>query len=74
MFYLHSLTLLVRVSVSLVSIAFIPKISDAIDNPQILSPANMVFSGIGILLSVIIFLDLSDLAIMMLTFLRRLKL
>jgi hypothetical protein len=39
----------------------------------VISPANVVFSGIGILLSVRIVLDLSDLAIITLGFIRRLK-
>jgi hypothetical protein len=47
--------------------------SDPIVIPQVLSPANVVFSGIGILLSVRIIIDLSARAIMTLALVRRLK-
>jgi hypothetical protein len=51
----------------------VPTISNEIVIFQVLSPANVVFSGIGILLSVRIILDPSELAIMTLAFIRRLK-
>jgi hypothetical protein len=59
MFYTHSPQLWVGVLVSLVSVDHLPRICDPIFIPQAFSPANAVFSGIGILLLVSIFLDLS---------------
>jgi hypothetical protein len=41
--------------------------------PQAFQPANVVFSGIGVLLLVSIILDLSERDIMTLAFVRRLK-
>ena len=41
--------------------------------PQIFSPANVIFSGIGVLLLVSVILDFSVRAIMTLVFVRRLK-
>jgi hypothetical protein len=49
---------------SLVSIDYLPGIRDLIVIFQIWSPANVVFSGIGVLLSVSIMLDLPVSAIM----------
>jgi hypothetical protein len=54
-------------------IDYLPRICDLIFVPQISSPANVVFSGIGVLLSVSIVLDLPVSAIMTLALLRRLK-
>jgi hypothetical protein len=70
---MHSPPLLVKVLVSLVSTHYLPSICDPIVIPQVLSPANVVFSGIGILLLVSIILDLSVPAIMTATFPRRPK-
>ena len=66
MYSTHSPPLSVRVLVSLVSIVlvYLPRICDPIVIPQVLSPANVVFSGIGVLLLVSIIFDLSVLAIM----------
>jgi hypothetical protein len=58
MFYTHSPPLLVKVLVSLVSIDYPPRICDLIVIPQVFSPANMIFAGIGILLLVSIILYL----------------
>ena len=65
----HSLQLWVRVLVSLVSIRYLPRICDPIVISQVFSPANVVFSGIGVLLLVRIMLDLPMLAIVTLAFL-----
>jgi hypothetical protein len=73
MFSMHSLPLLVRVSVSLVSIHCPPGICDPIVISQVFSPANAVFSGIGVLLLVSIILYLSVLATMTLALVRRPK-
>jgi len=51
---------------------YLPRICDLIVIPQVFSPANVVFSGIGVLLMVSI-LDLSAPAIMTLALVRRLK-
>ena len=60
--------------VGLVSlIEYLPRIYDPILIPQVFSQANVVFSGIGMLLLVSIFLDLSVQAIMTLKFIRQLK-
>jgi hypothetical protein len=61
--------------VGLVSLhlAIFLRITDPIVICQVFSPANVVFSGIGILLSVRIILDPSALVIMTLAFIRRLK-
>jgi hypothetical protein len=56
---MHSLLHFVRASVSLVSIHYLLGICDPIAIPQVLSPASVVFSGIGILLLVSTILDLS---------------
>ena len=64
---------LVKVLVSLVPIEYLPRIWDLIFVLQILSPANAVFSGIGVLLMVSIILDLSVSAIVTLVFLRLLR-
>jgi hypothetical protein len=69
----HSPQRSVKALVSLVSIIYIPRICDPIVIPQAFSPANVVFSGIGVLLLVSIILDLSVRAIMILGFVRRLK-
>ena len=69
MFSMHSPRLWVRVLVSLVSIHYHLGISDPIVIPQAFSPANAVFSGIGILLLVSIILDLSVPAAMTLAYL-----
>jgi hypothetical protein len=58
MFSMHSPPLLVRVLVSLVSIDYLLGIRDPIVT-QVFSPANAVFSGVGVLLLVSITLDLS---------------
>ena len=50
--------------VPLVLIDYFPIIYDPIITPQIFSPANVVFSGIGVLLLVGIIVDISVLAIM----------
>ena len=65
-------------AVGLVSllIEYLPRISDPIVIdviPQAFSPANVVFSGIGVLLLVSIIFDLSMRATMTLAFVRRLK-
>jgi hypothetical protein len=73
MFSMHSRPLLVRVLVSSVSIHYPPGIRDPIVISQVFSPANAVFSGIGVLLLVSIILDLSVLATMALALVRRLK-
>ena len=68
--------LLVKVLDSSVLIESIPRICDMIVIdviPQAFSPANVVFSGIGVLLLVSIILDLSIRATMTLGFVRRLK-
>ena len=56
--------LLVKVLVSLVQIDLLPRFRDLIFVFQIWSPANVVFSGIGVLLLVSIILDLPVSAIM----------
>ena len=56
---MHSLPHLVRALVSLVSIHYLLRICDPIAIFQVLSPASVVFSGIGILLLVSAVLDLS---------------
>ena len=63
------------VLISLVSIEYLPIICDLIAIPQGISPANVVFSGIGVLLLVSIILDVSrsELAIITLAFIRQLK-
>ncbi len=73
MLYTHSPPLLPRELVSLVSIDYLPGISDPIFIPQAFSPANVVFAGIGVLLLVRIILDISVSTIMTLAFVRRLK-
>ena len=72
-FSTRSHPLLVKVLVSLVSFDHLPRTCDLIAISQISQPANVVFSGIGVLLLVSIILDLSISAIMTLAFLRRLK-
>ena len=62
---------LVRVLVSLVLIEYLPRIYDLIVIPQVFSPTNIIFSGIGVLLLVSIILNLSVRAIM--TFDRQLR-
>jgi hypothetical protein len=72
----HSRPPWVRVLVSSVLNEAIPRICDLIVIdviPQAFSPANVVFSGIGVLLLVSIILDLSIRATMTLGFVRRLK-
>ena len=69
----RSLTPLVRVLVSLVTIWLSFRINEPIVISKVLSPANVVFSGIGILLSVRLILVLSEVPIMTLAFVRRLK-
>ena len=64
---------LVKVLVSLVPGDHLPRICDLIFVLQISSPANVVFCGIGVLLSVSVVLDLPVSAVMTLAFLRRLK-
>jgi hypothetical protein len=73
MYYTHSPQRSVKVLVSLVLVEYFPRISDLIAIPQVFSPANIVFSGIGVLLLVSTVLDLSVRAIMTLAFVRRLK-
>ena len=73
MSYTHSSLLLVKVLVSLVPIHYPPRICDPIVDPQVFKPASVIFSGIGVLLMVSIVFDLSVLAVISLTFLRRLK-
>ena len=70
---IHSHPLSVRVLVSSVLIEPVPSICDPIVIPQVFSPANVIFSGIGVLLLVSIILDLSMRSIMTLAFVRRLK-
>jgi hypothetical protein len=55
---MHSPQLWARVLVSLVSIHYHPGICDSIVILQAFSPANAVFSGIGVLLLVSTILDL----------------
>jgi hypothetical protein len=69
-FFTRSRPLLVKGLVSLVSIDHLPRICDLIGISQISQPANVVFSGIGVLLMVSTILDLSVSAIMTLSFLR----
>jgi hypothetical protein len=73
MFYTRCLPLLAKVLVSLVSIDHFPRICTLIDIFQISQPANVVFSGIGVLLLVSIIIDLSVPAVVTLALLRRLK-
>jgi hypothetical protein len=73
---MRSHPLSVRELVSSVSIEYLPKICDPIMIHQVFSQANVVFSGIGMLLLVSIILDLSvwaSWAIMTLKFIRQLK-
>ena len=70
---MRSLTLSVGVLVSLVDIWSSTRVDDLIVIPQVLSPASVVFSGIGILLTVSIVLDLSATVIMILALVRRLR-
>ena len=65
---MHSHPLSVRVLVSSVLIEPIPIICDLIVIRQVFPSANVVFSGIGVLLLVSIILDLSMQAIMTLAF------
>ena len=65
---MHSHPLSVRVLVSSVLIEPIPRICDLIVIRQVFPSANVVFSGIGVLLLVSIILDLSMQAIMTLAF------
>jgi hypothetical protein len=69
---MHSRPPLVKVLASLVPFDHPPRICDLIAISQILSPANVVFSGIGVLLSVGFIFDLSVSAIMTLC-VRRLR-
>ena len=55
---MHSPPRLVKVLVSLVPIDYLPRICELIFISQIWSPANIVFSGIGVLLMVSIMPDL----------------
>jgi hypothetical protein len=73
---MRSHPLSVRELVSSVLIQYLPRICDPIVIPQVFSQANVVFSGIGMLLLVSIILDLSVWAlraIMTLRFVRQLK-
>jgi len=70
---MHSPPRLVKALVSLVPIDYLPRICDLIFISQIFSPANVVFSGIGVLLMVSTMPDLPELAIMTLVLVRRLK-
>ena len=71
MYYTHSPQRSVKVLVSLVLVEYFPRISDLIAIPQVFSPANIVFSGIGVLLLVSIILDLLVRAITTLAFVRQ---
>lgn len=74
MLYTHSPPLLPRALALFVSIDYHhPRITDLIVIPQTFSPANVIFSGIGVLLLVSIIFDISVSAIMTLEFVRRLK-
>ena len=73
MFSPHSPPLLARALVSLVPIHHLRRIFGLIVIPQVFSPANVVFSGIGVLLLVSIVCDRSVLEIVTIIFLRRLK-
>ena len=70
---MHSPQLSVKALVLLVSIVYIPRICDLIVIPQAFSPANVIFSGIGVLLLVSLIPDLWVHAIMIMAFVRRLK-
>ena len=59
--------------VSLVSIHYLPRICDPIVVPQVFPSANVIFSGIGVLLSVSTIFDLSLPVIMTLTFFKAAK-
>ena len=59
--------------VSLNPLLYLLRICDPIGIPQVFSPANVIFSGIGVLLMVNIIFDLSLLVIITVAFLRRLK-
>ena len=73
MSYTHSRPHSVRVLVSLVSIDYLPRICDPIVIPQAFSPANTIFSGIGVLLLVSIIFDFSVRVITTLAFVRQLR-
>ena len=68
MFSTHSPPFSVRVLVSLVSIDYLRRILDLIVILQVSQPANVVFSGIAVLLLVNIILNLSAQALMTLAF------
>ena len=73
---MRSHPLSVRELVSSVLFVYLPRNCDPIVIPQVFSQANVVFSGIGMLLLVSSILDLSvwaSWAIMTLRFIRRLK-
>ena len=73
MFFMHFPPLSVKALVPSVLIEYLPRFRDLIVIPQIFSPASVVFSGIGVLLSVSIILDLSARAKMTVVLVRRLK-